>query len=714
MNILLLVLIICSLAFIWNIYGTVYVLNKNAGNITMVNIQKKIRAGAFTFMLLESRTILACMAIVGLVLWAIFSCQIALAFWMGSVVSLSAGFLGMNSATLANARTTQAARSSLKEALNVSFMGGSVMGMAVVGLALCGLTFLFVFFADSFFQEIFMEHKMLLGGEISYIKGILILSAYSAGASLVALFSRVGGGIYTKAADMAADSMGKIAHHIPEDDPRNPATIADNVGDNVGDIAGLGADLFESYIGAAVSSIILGMYLFLGQDNPAIRELLNKFNIHGNFEWIIFLPLLFLAGGILACLVGIIYIRFRKTNGSEDVQELLSGGSMLSALITAGIMAFVSWISPFNWLPFYTAVIGIGSGIVIGLISERYTSSKYHSVRSLAKSYSSGTAVGITKGLATGMMSTLWPCLIMAGTTIWVYQIGGLLGITYAALGMLSFLGMTVAIDSYGPIADNASGIASMAKLPEDVRKRTDKLDSVGNTTAAIGKGFAIASAGYASLGLIAAYVWSSASNIGQIAMPDIPLLNYEVGGLVIAGIIIGSATIYIFSALLINSVARTANLMIMDIKEQFKDPDILLGKKEPDYQRCIKITAHGGVKQMVIPAILSLLMPLTIGFLLGRDALSGVLIGALISGISMALYCANAGGAMDNAKKYIEEGYHGGVGSESHDVAVIADMVGDPLKDTVGPALDVLIKVMCVISLLFASLSSILNMLTN
>lgn len=704
---------VASLAALgWSAYGTYSVARRPAGNERMREIQGYIRDGAWAFMIAEAKVMIVTMVVVAAVLWAVFYWEVALAFLIGSGLAMAAGFIGMNAATLANARTTHAAQKTLKGALSVAFSGGSVMGMAVAGLAVGGLAFVIALFRREFDPGVLYIHTKTLfgipGAELNFIKGALIVSAYSAGASLVALFDRVGGGIYTKAADMAADLVGKVELKIPEDDPRNPATIADNVGDNVGDVGGLGADLLESFVGAVISAIVIALYVYVGRSNADIQELLAKFglgeNLTQDFWWFALLPVLYVTGGIVACLIAVAYIRFSRRE--KDMQGILMNGTRLGAFLTAGFAALITWLSPFNWIPFYAAIMGIASGIGIGFVSEYFTSSRYKPTRELAKAYQSGPAVGVTEGMAVGMLSALWPCLIIAVATVLAYQMGGLLAVAYAALGMLSFVGMTVSVDSYGPIADNASGIATMAKLDPAVREKTDQLDSIGNTTAAIGKGFAIGSAAFAALGLIAAYLWSAAGRADEVHVPNIPIINAEVGGLVVAGLIVGAMVTYVFSALLIRSVSRTADVMVQEIRRQFREnPKIMSGEATPDYKRCITITAHGGVRRMVLPSLLALGMPLFVGLLFGRYTLAGFLVGALLSAIMLAIYCGNAGGAMDNAKKYVEEGHFGGKGSPAHAAGVVADTVGDPLKDTVGPSLDILIKLMSVISLLFASL---------
>ncbi len=704
-------------ALLWAAYATYSTARKDPGNPRMREIQGYIREGAWAFMLAEAKVMGITILILGGILWALFYVEVALAFWIGAGLSMAAGFIGMNAATLANARTTQAVRGSMKKGLNIAFTGGSAMGMAVAGLAVAGLVFVIWLFRGEFDPGILYIHTKRIfgipGAEVNFIKGALIVSAYSAGASLVALFDRVGGGIYTKAADMAADLVGKVELKIPEDDPRNPATIADNVGDNVGDVGGLGADLLESFVGAVISAIVIALYVYVGRANSDIQDLVARFGLDAtrleqNFYWFALLPILYVAGGIVASLLAVAYIRL--TPREKNMQGILMNGFRLAALLTAGFAALCTWLSPLNFIPFYSVLLGIVSGVLVGFISEYYTSARFKPTRELARMYQSGPAVGVTEGMAVGMMSTLWICLVLAISTVLAYQMGGLLAVAYAGLGMLTFVGIMVSMDSYGPIGDNAAGIATMAKLEPSVRAKTDELDSIGNTTAAIGKGFAIGSAAFAALGLIAAYLWSAAGRADEVHVPNVPIISPEVGGLVVAGLVVGAMVTYVFSALLIRAVSRTADVMVQEIRRQFREnPKIMAGQASPDYRRCITITAHGGVKRMVLPSLLALIMPLFVGLMFGRYTLAGFLLGALLSAIMLAIYCGNAGGAMDNAKKHVEEGHFGGKGSEAHAAGVVADTVGDPLKDTVGPSLDILIKLMSVVSLLFASLFPVL-----
>jgi len=701
------------------------VVKQAQGTDRMKELQGYIRSGAFTFMISEAKVMLITMAVIGAILWILFFWQVAVAFWIGALLSLAAGFIGMNAATHANARTANAAQKSFKTALNVAFSGGSVMGLSVAGLALVGLVIVILMFRQWFMPDtLVIETRYLFGIQslgVSLIRGALIVSAYSMGASLVALFDRVGGGIYTKAADMAADMVGKVEMNIPEDDPRNPATIADNVGDNVGDVGGLGADLLESFVGAIISVMVMVMYIFVGRNNIGVDGLIAKLGFAAglspeNYWWVLLAPLLIVAGGIVASLLAILYIRFSRRQ--EGMQSVLMNGTRLAALLTAATTFVIVWISPLSLNVFWQVILGLLAGVGIGFSSEYFTSSSFKPTKELSKMNQSGPAIGVTEGMALGMLSTFLPVIFIAAASIISFQLGGLLGVAFTAMGMLSFVAMTVAVDTYGPIADNAGGISSMAELPPEVREKTDKLDSIGNTTAAIGKGFAIGSAAFAALGLIAAYMWSAASEASQVVLPQLPIVGQiaaefsptgspiQVGAFVIAGLMLGAMVPYVFSALLIRGVSRTADILVQEVRRQFKEiPGILTGEGKPDYNRCITITAHGGLNKMFAPAMIAVLTPIIFGLIFGRFALGGFLIGALLSAIQLAIYCANSGGAMDNAKKYIEEGHFGGKNSEAHAAAVTGDTVGDPLKDTVGPSLDILIKLMSVIALVFASL---------
>ncbi len=705
-------------------YYNRYVVRQPRGTERMQEIQSYIRNGAITFMVEEAKHMSIAIVVIGAVLWALFYWEVAVSFWIGALFSMAAGFIGMNAATLSNAPTTEATRHSLARGLRVAFSGGSVMGLSVAGLAILGLVIVISLFRREFDpQTVHIQTKYLFGlksAGVNFIKGALLVSAYSAGASLVALFDRVGGGIYTKAADMAADIVGKVEAKIPEDDPRNPATIADNVGDNVGDVGGLGADLLESFIGSIISVIVMALYIYVGRNNPGIGDILAKFGLSpemgtSHYWWLVLMPLLIVAAGTLASWLGGLYIRNYR---GEDPQRALSNGLVISAGLTAVFALVISLVAPTNLTPFWTVLLGLIAGVAIGKLSEYYTSYKYKPTLDLAEMNQAGPGVGVAGGLAVGMLSTFWPVLVLVAATVIAYQIGNLLGVAFTAAGMLSFVAMNVSIDSYGPVADNAGGIATMAELPREVRHRTDQLDAVGNTTAAIGKGFAIGSAAFAALGLIASYLWSAIGSANQVLPPQVPLIGriapqlsptgswIDVGPWVISGLMVGAMLPYVFSAILIRGVTRTADLLVLEIRRQFKEnPKILTGEAVADYKRCISITASGALKNMTLPAVIAVVTPLFVGLVFGRYALAGVLFGGLLSAIQLAIFCANSGGAMDNAKKYIELGHFGGEGSEAHAASVVGDTVGDPLKDTVGPSLDILIKLMSVISLVFASL---------
>ncbi|MBS3786833.1 sodium-translocating pyrophosphatase [Candidatus Bipolaricaulota bacterium] len=715
--------IVSALGLVLAWYLVRYVTKQDQGTEEMKDLQGYIREGAWTFMSEEVRVFAVVMLVIAGLLWGLFYWEVAISFIIGAILSMTAAFIGMNSATLSNGRTTNAARSNFRKALNIAISGGAVMGLAVAGLALGGLVLVVTIFRGSFNPAtLHIQTKsipvisQLLERDLNLIKGALIVSAYSMGASLVALFDRVGGGIYTKAADMGADLVGKVEQGLPEDDPRNPASVADNVGDNVGDVGGLGADLLESFIGSIISVIVIMLYVFVGQGvegtvAPSLQKMLESIGLSvglttSQFWWSIFTPMLIVAAGIFSSILGVQYIRMSKRK--EGMQTTLMNGTRISALLTAVFAFVIIRFSPMNFAPFWSVLTGALVGIIIGYISEYYTSAEYNPVQRIAEMNDSGTAVGITSGMAVGMLSTFIPALAIALAVMITYWLAGLMGVAYGALGMLSFVAITVSVDTYGPIADNAGGIAEGAGLDESVRERTDKLDSIGNTTAAIGKGFAIGSAAFSALALIAAYMWSAIGSAEAVKVPTIEILSSEpgIGGSVVAALFLGAMIPYVFSSLLIRGVSDTAGTMVQEVRRQFEEmPGILKGETKPDYNKCISITSAGGLRRMVVPSLLAVFMPIIVGLVLGRLALAGFLIGALLSCLQLAIYCANTGGALDNAKKYIEEGNFGGKNSEAHDASVVGDTVGDPLKDTVGPSLDILAKLMSVVSILFASL---------
>ena len=654
-------------ALLFVIYLVRSVLKMNPGNKLMIDISEMVQSVARVFLKSEYICVFSLVLVVAILIslapflkkgvglgWAT-----AVAFISGAFVSALAGYIGMSIATRANSRTAQAASDSgLKGALGVAISGGSVMGMSVVGFALLGLCVVYIVFK----------------GEPSIING------YAMGASFVALFARSGGGIFTKGADMGADLVGKVEAGIPEDDPRNPAVIADNVGDNVGDVAGLGADLLESYVESIIASIAIAGSI--GLMAPSLK----------------LIPIYIAAGGIVSSIIGICCV---KLLGGKNAQKSLMGGTYISAVLTIAATFFIikhfgASYGKYSQLgPFYAIVAGVLSGIVVGFTSEFFTSSKYLPVRKLAEKSQTGPAITITEGLAVGMQSTAIPVIVLAVAVIVSYHFAGSYGVAMAALGMLATTGMVVAVDSYGPIADNAGGIAEMAGLDPSVRKITDNLDSVGNTTAAIGKGFAIGSAAFASLGLLAAFMHAAGIDSASISDPY-----------VLAGLLIGGMLPFFFSSLLFRAVGTCAFQMIKEVRRQFKEiPGLMEGKAMPDSSRCVDISTKTAIKGMILPGSIGIAAPVIAGFTLGPQGLAGLLIGSLITGVMLGIQSANTGGALDNAKKYIEEGHFGGKGTPTHAAAVIGDTVGDPLKDTVGPSINTLIKLMAVISLVLAPL---------
>lgn len=631
----------------------------DAGNERMKEISSYIHEGAMAFLAREYKSVGIFAIIMFFILGVGIGWPTALAFAAGACSSILAGYFGMTVATKANVRTANAARTvGMNKALDVAFSGGSVMGMVVVGLGLLGCGTFWIIFKDA-----------------------NVITGFSMGASSIALFARVGGGIYTKAADVGADLVGKVEAGIPEDDPRNPAVIADNVGDNVGDVAGMGADLFESYVGAIVSSIILGVGIYEGGKG-------------------VLFPLLISAIGILASIIGTLFVRGKE---GSNPQKALNAGTYMSSLVVL-VAAFILSNSMLGSLqPFGSILFGLAVGVIIAKITEIYTSSDYKYVQEIADQSETGAATTIISGLSVGMRSTAYPMIVLAIGIIGAYfiagytpngmnTVNGLYGIALAAVGMLSTTGMTVAVDAYGPIADNAGGIAEMCELPHEVREITDQLDSVGNTTAAIGKGFAIGSAALTALALFASYTQS-------VGLETISLTNPEV----IAGLFIGGMLPFLFSAITMSAVGKAAFSMIEEVRRQFREmPGIMQGTEKPDYRRCVDISTAAALKEMIVPGLLAVVVPLLVGFLLGTEALGGLQAGALVTGVLMAIMMSNAGGAWDNAKKYIEGGKHGGKGSDAHKAAVVGDTVGDPFKDTSGPSINILIKLMTVVSLVF------------
>ncbi len=720
---------IIALSFAWYFYKSV--MSHSEGSGDMIEIAQAVRDGAMAYLSRQYKVV----AMAFVVLFVIFlflayvlhvqNSVVPFAFLTGGFFSGLCGFFGMKMATNASARTANAARSGLNDALVIAFRAGAVMGLVVVGFALLDVSIWFLILYYLFPPEFFGA-----GSPLPQITVIML--SFGMGASTQALFARVGGGIYTKAADVGADLVGKVEAGIPEDDPRNPATIADNVGDNVGDVAGMGADLYESYAGSILATAALGVAA-VSVAGPAFLGNVNLIQMQLRY---LAAPVALAGIGVLLSIFGIFMVRTRENATMAELMGALGKGVNISSLGIIILSLFVVWVLKLpNWWQVWVAIItGLIVGIVIGKATEYYTSHAYKPTREIAKASMTGPATVMIEGLAVGMNSTMIPVLSIAvGIFISFYIVGGatntlmgLFGVGIAAVGMLSTLGITLATDAYGPIADNAGGNAEMAHLPPEVRQRTDQLDALGNTTAATGKGFAIGSAALTALALLAAYLEEIRYGLGHLAHTtevniagrtvqvaemsmkdfmayfDVTLLNPAV----LIGIFIGAVTAFFFAALTMKAVGRAAGGMVEEVRRQFREiPGILEGKTKPDYARCVEISTEAAQREMVLPALLGIVAPLVVGVLLGVPGVLGLLIGGLTAGFALAIMMANAGGAWDNAKKYIEEGAHGGKGSDAHKATVVGDTVGDPFKDTSGPSLNILIKLMSMVSVVFAGL---------
>ena len=641
-----------ALSLIVALLLSLYILKRPAGDKKMQEISETIHRGALTFLHKEYEVLVVFMIVVALILF--FSVdngwKISISFLIGGFSSALAGNIGMRIATKANSRTTEATKTHIGNGLRIAFYSGAVMGLSVVGIGLIGVSILYLVFDNP-----------------------NIIYGFGFGASSIALFARVGGGIYTKAADVGADLVGKVEKGIPEDDPRNPAVIADNVGDNVGDVAGMGADLFESYVNSIVAAMVIGLVMFGAKEK-------------------IILPLILSSIGILASIVGIFFVRAKD---DKHLFSALNIGLYTSTILTAVFSYLFIKYQKLDIGIFYAALCGLIVGVIIGLFTEYYTSNKNKPTQSIAIAAKTGAGTNVIQGLAIGMMSTLVPVISVSVAVLIAYKFAGLYGIAIAGVGMLATLGFTLAIETYGAVADNAAGISEMANVGKEVRKKTEMLDAVGNTTAAIGKGFAIGSAALTALALFASFTQIAKINVMSISDPK-----------VIIGLFIGGMLPFLFSSFAMQAVGRAASGIVNEVRRQFKEiKGLMQGKAKPDYEKCIAICTRSALKQMIVPSLLAIFSPIVVGYVFGLQALGGLLVGSIVTGFSLAIFMANAGGAWDNAKKYIEAGNLGGKGSDAHKAAVVGDTVGDPFKDTAGPSLNILIKLMAIVAIVFVPL---------